>query len=132
MYLLESSPAKPIMPSLDKRVGHLEKANCGNGDIIARIEARPSHNIDDIHDRDHEQGQQEQRKARVDSDRGIGSVGEGNDDEEACQADKHVNHSESLIGAVIRVEIIEVIDGDDEGVPQETICRFSINNCSKI
>lgn len=107
-------------PPLHKRVGNTGETNGDGGDIESNIQTDSPFDIDEIQDRDHEQGDGEEREAEVDPEAGEALMGvEDDDDEEAEEADEHVDDGEDAVDGGGRVEVGEVVDGGDEGVPWE-------------
>lgn len=61
-------------------------------------------------------------------------MGVGDNKEEAEESDHHVNDGEDAIDADIWIEVGEVIDGGDEGVPgkEETGAQGKVDDVGKV
>ena len=107
-------------PTLHKRVGHTGEANSDGGDIEPNVQPDSPLDVDEIQDRDHEQGDGEEHEAEVDPEASEALVRvEDDDHEEAEEADEHVDDGEDAVDGGGGVEVGEVVDGGDEGVPWE-------------
>lgn len=111
----------PDDTTLDQRVSEATERHDRDGDVEAIIQADLALDVDEVHDGDDEEGEDEEGEAHVDADEGVGLAGVEDDEEETDEAHHHVYDGEYTVHADVRVEVVEVIDGRDEGVPWKEV-----------
>lgn len=106
--------------ALDQGVAEAGNGDGGDGDIVPQVEPGPAPDVEQIHDGYDEEAEDVEGEAEVDAKARGGAVSAVEDDEEEGEeAEEHVADGEDAVDVGAGVEVGEVVDGGDEGVPWE-------------
>lgn len=84
---------------------------------IAAVHADSSLDVAGVDERRRHKRQKEEAEAEVDSDECVGSVSKNDDQSEDEEHEEHVYDGEDAGGGDVGVQVGEVVNGGDEGIP---------------